>query len=157
MQRLYTPEQTIRLAEMWREQGRSIVFTNGCFDLLHDGHIYLLNEALHRGDRLIVAVNDDEYVRSHKGPGRPIQAAAVRATMVALMSAADAVTIFEDETPETLLIGVRPDWYLIGSDYRDSEVAGVRHCGEVVVVERLPAVSTTEVLARRVSRVPAAG
>lgn len=143
MQRLYTPEQTIRLAEIWREEGRSIVFTNGCFDLLHAGHLHLFNEALHRGDRLIVAVNCDEYVRSHKGPGRPVQPATVRATMVALMSAADAVTVFGEDTPERLLVGIQPDQYVLGNDYREGAIAGAHHCGRVVLVERLAGFSTS--------------
>lgn len=144
MQRVYTPEQTIRLAEIWREQGRSIVFTNGCFDLLHAGHLHLFNEALRKGDRLIVAVNCDEYVRRHKGPGRPVQPATVRAMVVALMSAADAVAVFEEETPEVLLAGIHPDVYLIGGDYWGRTIPGSEYCGEVTVIPRLPGLSTTE-------------
>lgn len=144
MQRIYTPEQTIRLAEIWREQGRRIVFTNGCFDLLHEGHQHLFNEALHRGDRLIVAVNCDEYVRSHKGPGRPVQTAAVRATMVALMSAADVVTVFHGDSPVELLQAVRPECYVLGSDYRECEISGAGYAREIAFIERILGLSTTK-------------
>jgi rfaE bifunctional protein nucleotidyltransferase chain/domain len=100
-----------------RAAGRTVAFANGCFDLLHVGHIRYLEGAKREGDRLIVAINDDESVRRLKGSDRPILPAVARAELVASLRAADYVVIFPDETVERLLRLVRPDVHCKGTDY----------------------------------------
>jgi D-beta-D-heptose 7-phosphate kinase/D-beta-D-heptose 1-phosphate adenosyltransferase len=136
------------ICEDWRQHGQRIVFTNGCFDVLHEGHLELLCEARKRGERLVIALNPDDWIAHHKGPGRPLQRAAVRRAIAHRMSDADLSIVFEDETVEKLLSIVRPDLYLIGSDYRDVQIIGAAHCGTVEFMERLPGISTTNCLTR---------
>ena len=100
-----------------RAAGRTIAFANGCFDLLHVGHIRYLQGAAREADRLIVAVNDDRSVASLKGPGRPILAAAARAELVSAIRGVDYVVIFSDENVERLLNAIRPDVHCKGTDY----------------------------------------
>jgi rfaE bifunctional protein nucleotidyltransferase chain/domain len=130
----------------WRNSGQSIVFTNGCFDVMHEGHLELLSEARKRGDRLVIALNPDAWIASHKGPGRPLQRASMRRAIAHRMADADLSIVFDDETVEQLLSIVKPDLYLIGSDYRDVNIIGAEHCAEIEFMERLPGVSTTHSL-----------
>lgn len=132
----------------WRTQGETIAFTNGCFDVIHEGHLELLTAARKNAKRLVVAVNADEWVRKHKGHGRPLQSAAIRRAVVHSMAQADLTIVFDDETAERILELVKPSSYLIGSDYRGQHIIGAQHCGEVIIMERLPGVSTTELIAR---------
>ncbi|MDB5386062.1 MAG: hldE [Planctomycetaceae bacterium] len=141
-----TYEELQTLCDEWRRETRSIVFTNGCFDVLHEGHLELFSEARRRGERLVIALNPDQWITRHKGPGRPLQRAAVRRAVAHCMSAADLSIVFEDETVEQLLSIVRPNLYLIGSDYRDVKIIGAEYCGKVEFMDRLPGISTTSSL-----------
>lgn len=132
----------------WRESGQSIAFTNGCFDVLHEGHLELLKEARRRADRLIIALNPDDWIARHKGAGRPVQSADIRRAVAHAMAEADLSIVFEDETAERLLQMIRPDFYVIGSDYRGVPILGAENCGEIVIMERLPGVSTTATITR---------
>jgi D-beta-D-heptose 7-phosphate kinase/D-beta-D-heptose 1-phosphate adenosyltransferase len=128
-------------------------FTNGCFDLLHPGHISLLNEAKSHCDRLIVAINDDASVRRlEKGEGRPVQAEAARALVLASLAMVDRVLIFADDTPIPLLEQLRPDVLIKGGDYDIAGVVGgdiVRaYGGEVKLAGFLDGHSSTAVIAR---------
>jgi rfaE bifunctional protein nucleotidyltransferase chain/domain len=115
---LVVDEKTlVELVAADRAAGRSVAFANGCFDLLHVGHIRYLEGAKREGDRLIVAVNDDDSVRRLKGSGRPILPATARAELVAALRAADYVVLFADQTVERLLRLVRPDVHCKGTDY----------------------------------------
>ena len=105
-----------------RAQGRTIAFANGCFDLLHVGHVRYLRAAAGEADRLIVAVNDDESVARLKGPGRPILQAADRAELVAALRGVDYVVVFGDTTVERLLLALRPDVHCKGTDYTADSV-----------------------------------
>jgi rfaE bifunctional protein nucleotidyltransferase chain/domain len=105
-----------------RAQGRTIAFANGCFDLLHVGHVRYLRAAAGEADRLIVAVNDDESVARLKGPGRPILPAADRAELVAALRGVDYVVVFGDTTVERLLLALRPDVHCKGTDYTADSV-----------------------------------
>ncbi|HEU0276450.1 MAG TPA: D-glycero-beta-D-manno-heptose 1-phosphate adenylyltransferase [Rhodanobacteraceae bacterium] len=131
----------------WREAGQRIVFTNGCFDLLHMGHLELLREAARQGDILIVAVNGDASVRRLKGPARPLVPAGERAAMLAALSCVDAVTIFDEDTPLAVLQAVRPDVLVKGQDYRVEQVVGRELVesggGRVMLVPLTPGKSTT--------------
>lgn len=137
----------IQWARLWRQQRHSIVFVNGCFDVLHLGHFYLLDRAKRAGTRLIVAVNSDGYCRRHKGESRPIQPVELRALIAGQVVNAHAVTVFDDDTPEQLLCGIRPDIYMLGDDYAyGNHIPGASHCDRVVTIPRLPGISTTGIL-----------
>ena len=142
-------EDLLELRRQWREQGRKVVFTNGCFDLLHPGHVRLLEAARGLGDALVVAINSDESVRGLKGPTRPILPESERAQVLAAFAAVDAVTVFGEETPEPLLEKLLPDVLVKGSDWTHwiagreiVEEAG----GEVLPIPVEPGYSTTDVV-----------
>ncbi len=140
-----------RLQE-WRRQGVRIGFTNGCFDLLHPGHIKVLTAARGLCDRLIVGLNSDASVRRLKGEGRPVQEAHARAEVLAALEAVDLVIVFEQDTPLELLKRVRPKVLIKGGDYRLDQVVGREQVeadgGEVVLVDLVPGFSTTELVKR---------
>jgi D-beta-D-heptose 7-phosphate kinase/D-beta-D-heptose 1-phosphate adenosyltransferase len=135
-----------------RRSGQTVVFTNGCFDLLHIGHVRLLEEASALGDVLVVAVNADAGVRQLKGPTRPIIAEDDRAALVAALGCVDYVLIFDDPTPHRLLEAIRPDVLVKGGTYTRDEVVGCEsvesYGGRVCVTSRVDGVSTTQILAR---------
>ncbi|HZW91429.1 MAG TPA: bifunctional D-glycero-beta-D-manno-heptose-7-phosphate kinase/D-glycero-beta-D-manno-heptose 1-phosphate adenylyltransferase HldE [Candidatus Eremiobacteraceae bacterium] len=139
-------------AAAWRSAGQNIVFTNGCFDLLHMGHIALLEDARHEGDRLIVAVNSDTSARRLKGPTRPIVGERERARILAALAAVDAVVIFDDPTPLRLVETLRPDVIVKGGDYREEAVVGGKEVrswgGRVKIVPTVKGFSTTELIAK---------
>jgi rfaE bifunctional protein kinase chain/domain/rfaE bifunctional protein nucleotidyltransferase chain/domain len=144
-----------RLAELVTEHraaGRRVVFTNGCFDVLHRGHVAYLNQARLLGDVLVVAVNADASVRRLKGPSRPVNPAADRAAMLAALSCVDHVTVFEQDTPERLLRLLRPDVYVKGGDYTPEMLAEsavvAEYGGQVRIVDYVPDHSTTAVIDR---------
>ncbi|GIX31832.1 MAG: bifunctional protein HldE [Porticoccaceae bacterium] len=151
-------EQLLAEVGAARSRGERIVFTNGCFDLLHAGHVAYLEEARRLGDRLVVAVNDDASVARLKGPGRPINPLERRMAVLAGLESVDWVVAFAEDTPEALLAAVRPDVLVKGGDYREEEVVGrelVRSWGgEVRVLGRVEGCSTTA-LVERLGRGPA--
>jgi rfaE bifunctional protein nucleotidyltransferase chain/domain len=133
----------------WRDEGKTVVFTNGCFDLLHPGHVRLLEAARARGDVLVVAINSDSSVRGLKGPQRPILPEQERAAVLASLAAVDAVTIFAEETPCELLERLLPDILVKGSDW-SHWIAGreiVEEAGGVVLpIPIEPGYSTTDLV-----------
>lgn len=147
-------EHLVTAVEEARLRGEKIVFTNGCFDILHAGHVDYLTEAREYGDRLIVAVNDDASVTRLKGAGRPINSIDRRMTMLAGLSAVDWVVAFAEDTPEGLLEVVRPDVLVKGGDYGIDQVVGadiVRGYGGDVKVLKLVEGTSTTALARKIS------
>ena len=140
-----------RLAE-WRRHGLRIGFTNGCFDLLHRGHVRLLAEARAACDRLVVGLNSDASTRRLKGKGRPINPAESRADVLAALEAVDLVVIFEEDTPLQLIDRVRPAVLVKGADYRREEVVGRELVeadgGDVILVDLVPGQSTTAIVKR---------
>ena len=113
-----------RLAERLRREGLKVVFTNGVFDLLHPGHVRYLTRARSLGDALIVGVNSDRSVRSNKGDGRPINAEAERAEVLAALHTVDAVVVFDEETPHDLIAAVQPDVLVKGADWAEDGIVG---------------------------------
>jgi D-beta-D-heptose 7-phosphate kinase/D-beta-D-heptose 1-phosphate adenosyltransferase len=107
-----------RLAAELRAQGRAVVFTNGCFDILHLGHVRYLESSRRLGDALIVGINTDASVRRLKGPGRPLQSELDRAQILASLSCVDAVVLFDEDTPKALIQALRPDVLTKGADYK---------------------------------------
>lgn len=136
------------LVHSCRQRGETIAFTNGCFDVLHEGHVWLLEATRRAARRMIVAVNSDDYCRRAKGVSRPIQSAAVRLQVVAGVSGADAVVAFDQVDPQRLLELIQPDVYVLGGDYREHSIPGAQNCGRIEFVERLAGFSTSEIVER---------
>ncbi|MEX2647587.1 MAG: D-glycero-beta-D-manno-heptose 1-phosphate adenylyltransferase, partial [Alphaproteobacteria bacterium] len=140
------------IVEAWRRDGQRVAFTNGCFDLLHPGHISLLNQAKAAGDRLVVGLNGDAGVTRLKGPGRPVQSDVARAQVLASLAVVDLVVVFEEDTPTRLIEALRPEVLVKGADYRLDQVVGgdlvARWGGRVVLVDLTPGYSTTETIKR---------
>jgi D-beta-D-heptose 7-phosphate kinase/D-beta-D-heptose 1-phosphate adenosyltransferase len=136
----------------WRSAGQSIVFTNGCFDLLHIGHITLLEDAHREGDRLVVGINSDASVRILKGSSRPIVGERERARILAALSAVDAVVIFDEPTPLNLITALQPDVIVKGGDYSESTVVGAKEVlswgGRVKIVPIVAGYSTTNLISK---------
>jgi rfaE bifunctional protein nucleotidyltransferase chain/domain len=139
----------------WRAEGKTVVWTNGCFDLLHVGHVRGLQEARGLGDVLIVGINSDASVRRIKGPGRPIVPEAERAELLAAFGCVDAVVVFGEDTPEQVLARVQPDIHCKGADYAPPstrpipEAALVRgYGGRIAFLTFTPGVSTTDIVRR---------
>src|ERR1700686_3317646 len=109
MNRLYSRADLIEQRQRWKEAGKRVVFTNGCYDLLHPGHIRLLEQARSLGDILILALNSDSSVQRLKGPSRPLMREHERAEVAAGLAAVDAITIFDEDTPRELIAAVLPD------------------------------------------------
>lgn len=134
----------------WQAEGKRVVFTNGCFDILHMGHIKLLQSAAKQGDKLIVAINSDDSVRRLKGPERPVMSETSRAGLMANIQWVDLVVIFEEDTPLQLIELFKPDVLVKGGDYTPETVVGhdvVSHWGgEVVLIDLVDGVSTTKVI-----------
>jgi len=115
-------EEGVRLASAWRNQGKRVVLANGCFDLLHVGHVRYLQAARALGDALVVGLNSDASVRRLKGPGRPVMPAAERAELVAAVRGVDAVVVFEEDSADALIARLRPDVHAKGTDYTEQSV-----------------------------------
>lgn len=136
--------------QQWRQQGHSIVFTNGCFDILHAGHIASLEQAAMQGNKLIVALNTDDSVRKLKGPLRPLNDQEGRARVVSALAMVDAVTLFAEETPRDLIVALLPDVLVKGGDYTVEQIAGAREVlaagGRVVINPIVQGYSTTSLI-----------
>jgi len=137
--------------QAWKREGKVVVFTNGCYDLLHPGHIRLLEQARSLGDVLILALNSDASVRRAKGPTRPLLDEGERAELALALEAVDAVTLFDEETPRELIAVVLPDVLIKGADWahfiagkEEVEAAG----GKVMTVALEPGYSTTNIVER---------
>jgi len=141
----------VRISE-WRATGHRIVFTNGCFDILHIGHITLLEQCRQFGDKLIVAINSDASVQCLKGPMRPVVKQNDRARVLAALASTDAVTIFEEQTPLSLIRRIRPDVIVKGGDYTAATVVGAEDVmswgGKVEIVPIIPGHSTSSIIER---------
>ena len=148
-------ESVMKRVAQWRVSGQKIVFTNGCFDLLHVGHLALLEQAKREGDRLVVALNTDRSVRSLKGAGRPIISEDARARIVAALPSVDAVVFFDEETPLDLICAIKPNVLVKGGDYSEEEVVGANDMkswgGKVSLIPPVEGSSTTEILRRAIA------
>lgn len=151
-EKVLTLESLLPRIGAWRSAGERIVFTNGCFDLLHIGHITLLQDARREGDRLVVAINSDRSVHELKGPTRPIVGERERGRILAALAAVDAVVIFDEPTPLQLIEALHPDVIVKGGDYREETVVGANEIrawgGRVKIVPTVDGYSTTKLIAR---------
>ena len=145
-----TEEQLKLAVKLAQHRGEKVVMTNGCFDILHAGHVSYLNTAREQGDRLIVAVNSDQSVRGLKGEGRPVNPVDRRMLVLAGLGAVDWVVEFTEETPQRLIAGVLPDLLVKGGDYKPEEIAGgeevIANGGEVRVLQFKDGCSTSEII-----------
>jgi len=139
-----------------RPRAGRLVFTNGCFDILHRGHVEYLYAARQLGDALVVALNTDDSVRRLKGPRRPVNPEMDRAIVIAALACVDAVTFFEEDTPRELISVLLPDLLVKGGDYSPEQIAGREEVeaagGSVVIIPLVPNVSTTRILERVAAR-----
>ena len=150
--KVVTAAAAAEAAERWRTRGYKVGFTNGCFDLLHPGHVHLLEQCRAMCDRLIVGINSDTSVKRLKGPTRPAQGEAARAAVLASLASVDLVCLFEEDTPIEVIKQIKPDLLIKGSDYTRETVVGAELVeswgGAVALAELLPGHSTTATLAR---------
>lgn len=152
--KLRTVDELAEMRQAWRSQGRTVVWTNGCFDLLHVGHLRNLRDAKAQGDILIVGINSDRSVRAIKGESRPIQDENSRAELLAGLESVDYVTIFDDDTPVAALEKIRPDIHCKGADYANGarpvpeRETVEKHGGRIHFLKLHPGFSTTSLIAR---------
>jgi D-glycero-beta-D-manno-heptose 1-phosphate adenylyltransferase len=146
---LILPDLERKLAQ-WRIIGKTVVFTNGCFDILHAGHIASLTEAAQHGDILIVGLNADASLKGLKGPNRPINDENARALLLASLVIVDAVVLFSQPTPLELILKIRPDVLVKGGDYKVEDIAGAKEVigwgGKVVINPLVEGFSTTSII-----------
>jgi D-beta-D-heptose 7-phosphate kinase/D-beta-D-heptose 1-phosphate adenosyltransferase len=152
---IHTRQQLIAARSDWKRAGQKVVFTNGCYDVLHPGHIRLLEAARSLGDVLILALNTDASVQRLKGPTRPLIAQDQRAELAAALAAVDAVTFFDEDTPRDLIAAVLPDILIKGADWahfiagrEEVEAAG----GQVLALPLEPGYSTSGILEEVLAR-----
>ncbi|MFI5362370.1 MAG: adenylyltransferase/cytidyltransferase family protein [Elusimicrobiota bacterium] len=142
-------KKLLTLRELWRWEGRKVAFTNGVFDILHAGHVKVLEKARAQGDLLVVGVNTDASVRLlEKAPGRPINKWRDRAEVVAALACVDAVVGFSESTPERLLSRLKPDVHVKGGDYKPADLPEAKHAGRVAIVPLKKGYSTTSLIKR---------
>ena len=150
--KLFALEHVTQLARSWRAQGLKVAFANGCFDLLHTGHLSLFEQARRAADRLIVGLNSDLSVRRLKGAGRPVQSEVARATILSSLKPVDAVVIFSEDTPLSLIEALLPDVLVKGADYSVDTVVGadivLQRGGRVLLADLVSGQSTSSTLAR---------
>ncbi|HMB35421.1 MAG TPA: adenylyltransferase/cytidyltransferase family protein [Methylomirabilota bacterium] len=147
-------DAAVRLAGQWRREGKRLVLANGCFDLLHVGHVRYLEGARRLGDVLLVGINSDRSVARLKGPGRPIMTAEERAELVGSLAAVDGVVIFDDDTADALVRALRPTVHAKGTDYTAESVpegAAVREAGGRVAIAGDPKQHATRDLIRLIA------
>lgn len=149
MSRFYSRGELLDQRKCWQQEGRTVVFTNGCYDLLHPGHIRLLEQARSLGDVLILALNSDASVGRAKGPNRPLVGEEERSQLAMELEAVDAVTLFDEDTPRELIAELLPDVLVKGADWshfiagrEEVEAAG----GRVLTVALEPGYSTTNIV-----------
>ena len=142
-------KKLLTLRELWRWEGRNVAFTNGVFDILHAGHVKVLEKAKAQGDLLVVGVNSDSSVRLlEKAPGRPINKWRDRAEVVAALACVDAVVGFSESTPERLMARLKPDVHVKGGDYKAADLPEAKHAGRVAIVSLKKGYSTTGLIKR---------
>ena len=140
----------LRTINAWRVTGKTIAFTNGCFDILHRGHIFSLSQAAKEADYLIVGLNSDSSTKQLKGPGRPINDQQARSIVMASLLMVDMVVIFDEETPLELIKAIMPDVLVKGGDYTEEQIAGAKEVkangGRIVINSIVEGFSTTGII-----------
>ncbi len=149
-QKIKTWPEAKALVKQWQTEGQNVVFTNGCFDLLHLGHVDYLEKARHLGDKLVLGLNTDDSVSRFKGPQRPIQDQVSRARVLAALAFVDLVVLFDDDTPLHLISELMPNTLVKGSDYLAENIVGADVVktagGQVKTIDFVPGYSTTRIV-----------
>ncbi len=145
-------DELSRIVDDSRRQGKTVIFTNGCFDIIHVGHVRYLRQARAMGDLLIVGLNSDSSVRRYKGPDRPVNSQDHRAEVLSALEMVDYVVIFDQDTPEELILTLRPHIQVKGGDYTMDQIPEARavesYGGRVEIVPMIPGASTTDTILR---------
>lgn len=146
----FSKNEIINKVKYWKSLGEEIVFTNGCFDILHYGHIKSLEQAATFGSKLIVALNSDNSIKRIKGENRPIQDEKSRMAVMAALQCVDAVVIFEEDTPENIIKDIIPDVLVKGGDYAVENIVGydfvIEHGGKVITIDIAEGYSTSNII-----------
>jgi len=149
--KIFTLNNLQKQVAAWRVSGKTIAFSNGCFDILHEGHIYSLNQAAAEADILIIGVNSDASVKRLKGPERPVNNEISRSIVLSNLAVVDAVIVFEEDTPLKLIQAIMPDVIVKGGDYTVEQIVGanevIANGGRVVINELVEGFSTTGIIA----------
>lgn len=149
-EKIYTLDQLTNQVEEWKRESQKIVFTNGCFDLLHLGHVDYLEKAAALGDRLVIGLNSDSSVSALKGPNRPVNDEYARARVLAALAFTDAICLFDQNTPYELIKGILPDILVKGGDYQISNIVGadivMDNGGKVLTLPVVEGYSTTAII-----------
>lgn len=149
-QKIFSLPDLLTQIEDWKKEGKKIVFTNGCFDLIHPGHLSYLLEAANLGDKLIIGVNTDSSVKKIKGEERPINNEQSRLQLLAAMFFVDAVVLFDEPTPADLIEAIKPHVLVKGGDYKIEDIVGAKETigrgGAVKVLNFLPGYSSTNII-----------
>lgn len=150
LQKIHTPETLLKQRLSWKALDKKVAFTNGVFDILHDGHIQSLSTAAQQADYLIVAINSDASTKRLKGPSRPVNNEYSRALLLATMAITDAVVVFEEDTPLELIKLLLPDVLVKGGDYTIEQIVGskevIENGGQVIINPILEGFSTTAII-----------
>ncbi len=148
--KIFTLSNLLKQLACWRITNKTVAFTNGCFDILHEGHIFSLSQAAKEADYLIVGINSDKSVQALKGPERPINKETSRALLLSNLSIVDAVVVFNDQTPLELIKSILPDVIVKGGDYTVDQIAGAKEVlangGRVVINPIVTGFSTTGII-----------
>ncbi len=149
-------QQAIEIRSAWKRAGEKVVFTNGCFDILHPGHVLYLTEARQMGEHMILGLNTDASVQRLKGPGRPIQSENDRAIVAAGLWAIDLIVLFDEDTPYNLITTLMPDVLVKGGDYTFDTIVGAPEVaaagGEVRTIEFVAGKSTTRIISKMMDK-----
>jgi D-glycero-beta-D-manno-heptose 1-phosphate adenylyltransferase len=152
LHKIYTPGALLRQRLSWKAMGKKVSFTNGVFDILHDGHIQSLSTAAQQADYLIVAINSDASTKRLKGPSRPVNNEYTRALLLATMAITDAVVVFDEDTPLNIISLLLPDVLVKGGDYTLEQIVGAKEViaagGQVIINPILEGFSTTGIIER---------
>ena len=150
LSKLVTLKKAFLQVQIWREQQKTVVFTNGCFDILHAGHVEYLDQAKSLGDYLIVGINSDSSIQKIKGPNRPIVAQQDRIITMSGLSAVDLVVVFDEETPLRIISLLKPDIHTKGGDYQAKKLPEYTvvksYGGEVKILPLRPGISTSTII-----------
>ena len=149
-EKIITTDNLVLKVSQWKKNKMKVAFTNGCFDILHLGHLEILTKSKEFGDRLIVAVNSDESVRKLKGKERPINDFQTRSNMLASFSFVDYVVEFSDDTPKKLIQIIKPDFLIKGGDYKKKDIVGndivSSYGGETIIIPLIDGLSSTNTI-----------
>lgn len=150
--KILSPDALLQRIKFWRQLTEKIIFTNGCFDILHEGHVHLLSQCHELGGMVIIGLNSDSSVKKLKGKDRPINKQHSRAVLLSAIEFVDAVTIFNEPTPEKLIHAIKPDILVKGGDWKKKDIIGAdfveNYGGVVKTIPYLKGFSTTNILAR---------